>query len=278
VDRHAIFVDAGYLLAEGGKLCCGTRRRRDVACDYPRLVEAVTGLVGERLAPLPLLRVYWYDGAPDGQLLAEHALVGLLPNVKLRLGRLSGGAQKGVDSLLIRDLMTLARERAVATAVLIGGDEDLREGVIEAQDLGVRVVILGIASEGAANQASTLIREADEHEILDDEFLRPFFALAGSEPASVPDDNVEEIVDRIGAERALAWRAAHTPVELAALIADAPRIPHDLDAGLLHAAEAAIGSALRGRDVLRRRLRAAFWDALRAAESRLGEPPGGESR
>jgi hypothetical protein len=75
-----------------------------------------------------MLRVYWYDGAPDAIPLSDHLAIAKLTNVKLRLGRLTRGEQKGVDWLIIRDLMTLARERAIATALLVSGDEDLREG------------------------------------------------------------------------------------------------------------------------------------------------------
>ena len=41
--------------------------------------------------------------------------------------------------------MTLARDRAIAEAFLLAGDEDLREGVKEAQDQGVRVTLIGVS-------------------------------------------------------------------------------------------------------------------------------------
>jgi hypothetical protein len=66
-----------------------------------------------------MLRAYWYDAAKDAIPTPEQLLIARLPRVMLRLGRLSGGKQKGVDSLIVRDLMTLARERAVATAFLL---------------------------------------------------------------------------------------------------------------------------------------------------------------
>ena len=68
-----------------------------------------------------------------------------MPNVKLRLGRINAkNQQKGVDALIYRDLTTLARERAICDAFLLAGDEDLREGVKAAQDMGVRVTLIGI--------------------------------------------------------------------------------------------------------------------------------------
>src|SRR3712207_9253694 len=47
-------------------------------------------------------------------------------------------------ALPIWDLIILSEERAIATAYLLGGDEDLREGVAEAQERGVRVVLTEI--------------------------------------------------------------------------------------------------------------------------------------
>ena len=74
------------------------------------------------------LRTYWYDGATNAVPTPDHEQIGGLPYVKVRLGRLIRGEQKGVDALIYRDLMTLARERAITCAYLLSGDEDLREG------------------------------------------------------------------------------------------------------------------------------------------------------
>jgi uncharacterized LabA/DUF88 family protein len=59
--------------------------------------------------------------------------------------------------------MTLARERAIAEAFLLSGDEDLREGVTAAQDQGVRVTVVGIQPVSQHhNQSRELIQEADQ--------------------------------------------------------------------------------------------------------------------
>ena len=63
MDRCAIFVDAGYLLSAGGWLCCN-QPRAGTRCDY----EAVTKTLRTWCTSdsgLPLLRLYWYDGAPN---------------------------------------------------------------------------------------------------------------------------------------------------------------------------------------------------------------------
>ena len=46
---------------------------------------------------------------------------------------------------------------------MLSGDEDIREGVAEAQDQGISVVLLGISPlPGQYNQARSLVQEADD--------------------------------------------------------------------------------------------------------------------
>ena len=49
--------------------------------------------------------------------------------------------QKGVDTLIVLDLVRLAERRAYAVAVLIAGDRDIAEAVRVAQDAGRRVIV-----------------------------------------------------------------------------------------------------------------------------------------
>jgi hypothetical protein len=179
MDRIAVFVDAGFLLASAGRACLATSRRRNFEVDFPSLVRQLAGICSEDSA-LPTLRIYWYDAAPTGLPLPEHDAIAALADVKVRLGRLTHHGQKGVDSLIIRDLITLARERAIATAYVLGGDADLREGIAAAQEMGLRVVVLGV--EGGT-RAEALVHEADAHLMLAASFLAPFFHLR-SEPRS----------------------------------------------------------------------------------------------
>lgn len=179
MDRCGIFVDAGYLIAEGVKSYVSPAARRgDVEVVYQTLVERLCDRARKDCG-LPVLRVYWYDGAVDGVPTTDQQAISALPDVKLRLGRLSGGRQKGVDSLMYRDLSVLARERAIVTAYLLAGDEDLRQGVSSAQELGIHVTLWGI---GTVNQARTLMAEADRCERLDD-LGELFVPAAGSQLA-----------------------------------------------------------------------------------------------
>ena len=181
MQPFAWFVDAGYFFAAGGELCAQTRKRDELDIDYASLTKAFATW-GQKWADtwgpadhIPYLRTYWYDGGVDGQPSEDHLAVARLPGVKLRLGRLVKGRQKGVDSLIVRDLMRLSQNRAISTAYLLGGDEDLRQGMVEAQDMGVRVVLVGIAPFGQQNQAGTLTREADDVMVLSREDLNPVF-------------------------------------------------------------------------------------------------------
>ena len=66
MDRVAVFVDAGYLFAQGPKELCGVKvPRRSIGLDYTVLRATLTEFA-ERLSCLPLLRNYWYDGTSQG--------------------------------------------------------------------------------------------------------------------------------------------------------------------------------------------------------------------
>lgn len=276
MDRCALFVDAGYLYAAGGLLFCGTTSRERIRLEHSAVIPALMDLV-QLECGLPVLRTYWYDAAPNAIPRAEHVQIGAQRNVKLRLGRLVNGAQKGVDSMIVRDLMTLARERAVAAGYLLGGDEDLREGVLAAQDMGMRLTLLGIPSS-SGNQAATLIREADENIVLDPDLLRPHFSivplpatlgLAITEPASTePLDAAPPRVESAALESSVPWQAGvafgvewagrASPVEFDGVRAQAPTIPGYLDAQLLGAGSVALATSDLDQPT-RYALRAGFW-------------------
>ena len=164
MDRCAVFVDAGYLFASGAKLLAGGRlTRSQLHLEHERILELLIQKARD-LSGLPLLRVYWYDGASSGPNPAQVALA-YRTNVKLRLGLVDGGEQRGVDELLALDLVGLAQNRAIADVLLLSGDDDLRPAVEQAQACGVRVHLLGIAPM-RENQAAALVQAADtSHEL-----------------------------------------------------------------------------------------------------------------
>jgi uncharacterized LabA/DUF88 family protein len=176
MDRTAVFIDAGYLFASGARLLSGARlTREELFLDSDALLATFTRLAQE-LSGLPLLRIYWYDASYGAPTTSQIALA-YQPNLKLRLGQLNQqGQQKGVDSLLILDLVTLARNRAMSDALVMTGDEDIRVGVQQAQELGVRIHLIGV-TPARENQSGTLVQDADTLRELSAEEVRAFLAL-----------------------------------------------------------------------------------------------------
>ncbi len=96
----------------------------------------------------------------------RHKRIGLIPGVKVRLGRIAfSGEQKGVDLKLGLDMVGIARNRAASVAFLVSGDDDLAEAVEDAQDLGVKVVLIGLEKPdhrlGVASVAEHLALQVD---------------------------------------------------------------------------------------------------------------------
>lgn len=175
MDRAAVFVDAGYLFAEGSRLVAGGKLRRSaLRLDHDKILRLLGELTRE-LTGLPLLRIYWYDGATSGPNPAQTAL-SYRPSVKLRVGLVNEQGQQGVDSLLVSDLVTLAQNRSICDALLLSGDDDLRAGVEAAQALGVRVQLLGIPP-ARQNQAGALVQAADGVREFAESEVRDFLQL-----------------------------------------------------------------------------------------------------
>ncbi|NUS03899.1 MAG: NYN domain-containing protein, partial [Nonomuraea sp.] len=176
MDRCALFVDAGYLLADGAMAVHGTRHRESVAWDYPGLLQLMTSLSRERTG-LPLLRCYWYEATVEGRRTPEHDALADIPGLKLRLSRIRPGRREGVDAQVHRDLMTLARNNAICDAVVVSGDEDLAQVVCDAQDLGIRVTVIHIAADGSWAVSRSLRQECDDLVELGSPHLRPYVSL-----------------------------------------------------------------------------------------------------
>lgn len=176
MDRCALFVDAGYLLADGAMAVHGTRHREAVSWDYPGLLQLLTNLSRERTG-LPLLRCYWYEATVEGRRTPEHDALADIPGLKLRLSRIRPGRREGVDAQVHRDLMTLARNSAICDAVVVSGDEDLAQVVCDAQDLGIRVTVVHITADGSWAVSRTLRQESDDLIEIGGGHLRPYVNL-----------------------------------------------------------------------------------------------------
>ena len=238
MDRCAVFVDAGYLGESTKVLLTEGSPGRKVRADRPALVEALADLAVKDTG-LPLLRLYWYDAAPNRVPFPDQRELGRLADVKLRLGNLrerDGGrrTQKGVDADLHADMTELARNSAAADFVLLTGDEDLLRAVEEVQKYGVRLHLWGVDSPPeSSNQSLELIMAADRRRVLDADFLRAVYtvfpdpaelaagvaavaaataAAAGAEAGAVPEDT-----EAPAATTEDAVPHVPTPAEIAAL-------------------------------------------------------------
>ena len=135
MDRCALFVDAGYLLADGAMAVHGTRNRDSVSWDYPGLVQFLNEVARDRTG-LSLLRCYWYEAVAEEGHSPEQEGIADIPGIKFRAAKIRPGRREGVDSYVQRDLTTLARTGVLCDAVLISGDEDMAPVVADVQDMG----------------------------------------------------------------------------------------------------------------------------------------------
>lgn len=162
MDRYVIMVDAGYLLRQAVDILSdgvGTDRRDVDITDYPGLVamldESCRKAFGFSNGSRELLRIYWYDGVPHGRPTQQQNELMKLPGVQFRAGTVNfEGRQKGVDSMLVLDLIELAANSAICDAAIVSGDGDLTVGIERAQKNGVRVALIGIEQGAISHKQS----------------------------------------------------------------------------------------------------------------------------
>ena len=182
MDRCALFVDAGYVLADGAMAVHGTRHRESVSWNYAGILQFLGSVARDRTG-VPVLRCYWYEATVEGRRAPEHDALADLPGVKLRLGRMRPGRRDGVESEIHRDLTALARNGAVSDAILVSAEEDLAQVISDVQDLGVRVTIVHITVDGNWTISRALRQECDDIIEIGEPHLRPYVDLVvGAEP------------------------------------------------------------------------------------------------
>ena len=238
----------------------------------PDAAAAAIAKLAEELSGLPVLRIYWYDGTAGGPT-RGHIAIAELPSVKLRLGIVnSQGEQKGVDSLIITDMITLARNHAMTDAVLLSGDEDLRVGMQQAQEFGVRVHLVGI-EPSRGSQSILLIQEADTVTEWSRDALAPFLRVREAVPQEADAAITELAVEEEGSDlieavaRSVAALVARE--ELQALVdqfASSRQVPPDLHRQLLGGCKARMQRMLDAPE--KERLRMEF---IEACKLRLGQ-------
>jgi hypothetical protein len=149
ISRNAVFVDAVYLFAQGGVSLTGSSLPRiQLQLNESEIVNQLKSIA--IAGNMPLLRIYWYDGARGGMTPSQSALADMA-DVKVRLGYInSAGEQKGVDSLILTDLIDLARNQAISDAYIVTADGDMRIAVQIAQSFGVRVHLINLEPAGVS--------------------------------------------------------------------------------------------------------------------------------
>lgn len=272
MQRNAVFVDAGYLYAQSS-ICLSGRKlnRPQLKLDEAEVINQLKSLAFSMSAGAPLLRIYWYDGARNG-MTVDHLTLANMEDVKVRLGSInSAGEQKGVDSLLVTDLIDLARNQAISDAVVVTGDGDLRIAVQIAQTFGVRVHLVTL--EPAKVSLSPLLRqEADTvREIAKSEiskFMRLVASLPISEPplpllSGVPSAEQGGTVS-VAIQRAIETILAPLPPEdlqkLRLALESSRSIPTQYDRRLLGTARSLLGRDLTGDE--RHEMRNSFLDRV----------------
>ncbi len=190
MNKYAVMVDAGYLLASMARVLTGSSNRNMIQVSWEKLVQQmkqeIDQLQQSQSKNSELLRVQWYDSPPEeyeGKRQAEEAFLAIdgISRTKTRIGRTSFGNQKGVDVKLALDIVNLSMRGLVTDLYLVSGDDDLTEAVELAQDYGVRVHLYNVGALedspvktkfGLYSTATNLARRADERHIISADLIK----------------------------------------------------------------------------------------------------------
>ncbi len=266
MGRVAVFVDAGYLFAQGSKELFGENLPRNHVRLASLSVTAKLKMFAEDNTGLNLLRIYWYDGT-TGKPTQQHIELAELPNVKMRLGFINSfNQQKGVDSLIVTDMVTLAQNKAMVSCVLLAGDEDLRVGVQLTQQQGVRVHLLGIRP-AKKSQSNLLRQEVDITHEWKSSDIKSFLSRVQTFPKKLPS-NITSL-NEVGIK--VANRVPEGEVsEILSNLGAHQRIPPEYFRQLMHWGRSIIMKKVLGEDQIKEVLNA-FISHLEARKAKNPE-------
>ncbi|WP_225781089.1 NYN domain-containing protein [Xenophilus sp. Marseille-Q4582] len=170
MNRYVVMVDAGYLLRQAVEMLSQRASSSRADLDIPDPAALMDLLLAQSRATLDLagkelLRIYWYDGVMAHGFTAQQKAIMQVDDLQFRAGTIDWrGHQKGVDSLIVSDLIELTTHHAICDAVLVTGDSDLAVGMELAQRRGVRIAVLGVedlAAGVAHHQSFEITTRAD---------------------------------------------------------------------------------------------------------------------
>lgn len=273
MERVAIFIDAGYFWGQLSQIVYGEpRNREDIVLKYEEMRESLLREVEKQFPGYSLLRIYWYDALGMNDLPSrQHKHLGKLDDVKMRYGtRNTYGKQKGVDGLLMADLILLAQNKAITSAVIVSGDADLIPGVTAAQMLGVRVHRMEINGQEASSPA--LCEEVDRNSEWPLSEVENFASAAYEDGTTAMSEADEEAVANL-------QRLTETAHEFIAQLAPDERmsmegrntIPFDLDKKLLFLAKTTLGRLLYPEE--KRELRNRIFEILNGRQENALDQP-----
>lgn len=266
MKRVAVFVDAGYFWVQVCTLLSGSYTSRGhTNIDYRALRSEMLAELNTHFSGCDFLRVYWYDGPGNNGKTSEHLSIDQLDDFKLRLGtRNSVGSQKGVDGLIIADLISLTQQKAITHALLVTGDSDIAPGVIAAQGMGLRVHLMSIGATAATSPY--LAAEADYKHYWAASEVSKFASLASIAPVTSASPTITAA--NTAAQPApinllTIAQLAHAEIQngshassLSTLCSTTGFLPQDIDSALLFSARTQLGRALNSQE--KKDLRAKF--------------------
>ena len=193
-------------------------------------------------------------------------------DVLFRAGTVNGkGQQKGVDSLIVTDLIELAGNHAIVDAMVITGDSDLAVGIDLAQRKGVRIAVMGVHDSAcgvAPNLSFEITSRADRVTSIGLTDVQRYFAY-GPRPNVVASVSVPPAATGPAtaanmpaiAAAVRAFISANQAIKQTSLAANGS-IPQQTDGLLLHSVYTALGNKklsseerLSAREIFRQELR-----------------------
>ena len=266
MKRVAVFADAGYIWVQLTHVVLNRQGKRDeIIVDEQRLNQSIKTLISQLLPDTELLRIYWYDGLVNGAPSPFNAKLNGQDGFKLRYGTVNSvGQQKGVDGLLIADLLNLSQNKSITDAVVISGDGDLAPGVEAAQTFGIKVYCLSIGPSDASSPVLQSV--ADVNCLWPDKQVRTFVSKFDQNQTVTDDtDNLDKSLRDVANEV-----YSELQDEQRVCLSNSQIIPKTIDAILLYKARVSLGRILKENErfILRKMLK----DQGSVTESTQNEP------